>query len=453
MLRSQAPGPPSWRTVLGAWWPLAASWLLMGLELPAVSAVMARLPDPKVSLAAYGGVVFPLSMLIEAPILMLLSTSTALSRDRVSYRIGAGFMWRAGTALSAFHALVAFTPLYDVLVGRVLGAPHEILEPARLGLRIMTPWTLAIAYRRFQQGMLIRTGRARVVGVGTGVRLLANFAVLAVGLGLHRVPGIVVGTTAVACGVTAEALFAALVVGPARREIERAPASVPALTRQRFLHFYTPLAVTPLLLLLSGPLASAAMSRMPNALASLAAWPVVNGLVFTLRSTGFALNEVVVSQLERPGMARPLRRFAHGVALVTSALLLGIAVSPVGTAWLARVTALPADLVPLARLGLLLSAPMPALAALQSWHQGVLLHGHRTRAVTEAMALFLIATAVLLQVGVMWGRASGLAVTVVAMSLATIGQLTWLARRARPLAGALRAAPAAPPHVVHAAGS
>ena len=50
-----------------AWLPLAASWLLMGLELPAVSAVMARLPDPERSLAAYGGVVFPLALLIESP--------------------------------------------------------------------------------------------------------------------------------------------------------------------------------------------------------------------------------------------------------------------------------------------------------------------------------------------------------------------------------------------------
>ena len=32
------------RQVVAAWWPLAASWLLMGLERPAISAVMARLP-------------------------------------------------------------------------------------------------------------------------------------------------------------------------------------------------------------------------------------------------------------------------------------------------------------------------------------------------------------------------------------------------------------------------
>ena len=73
--------PLSTREIFSTWWPLAFSWLLMGTELPAISAIMARLPDPEVNLAAYGGIVFPLALIIEAPIIMLLATSTALSKD------------------------------------------------------------------------------------------------------------------------------------------------------------------------------------------------------------------------------------------------------------------------------------------------------------------------------------------------------------------------------------
>lgn len=53
----------------------------MGLEGPAISAVIARLANPEINLAAYGGVVFPLALFIEAPIIMLLAASTALSTD------------------------------------------------------------------------------------------------------------------------------------------------------------------------------------------------------------------------------------------------------------------------------------------------------------------------------------------------------------------------------------
>lgn len=355
------------RTIFEAWWPLAASWLLMGLEVPLVSAGIARMPEPVTSLAAYGGVVFPLALLIEAPIVMFLAASTALSKDWASYRLTSRFMYAMSLALSALHVAVAFTPLYDLIAIHLLHAPAEIIEPSRIGLRIMTPWTFAIAYRRFHQGVLIRFGRSRAVGVGTMVRLLANLVVLVVGARFTAWSGIVVGTLAVACGVVAEALCAGWMVRPLLRGELRAAAAVsPALTSAAFIRFYAPLAATPMLLFFAMPLASAAMGRMPRTIESLAVWPVVNGLVLTLRSTGFAFNEVVVSLLDRPHAVASLRRFARLIAGATTALLVAVAVTPLGGLWFSRVSALDAALVSLAVGGVWLGAPLPALTAYYS---------------------------------------------------------------------------------------
>ena len=43
--------PLSQKKIFDTWWPLALSWLLMGLELPAISAVIARLENPEIHLA------------------------------------------------------------------------------------------------------------------------------------------------------------------------------------------------------------------------------------------------------------------------------------------------------------------------------------------------------------------------------------------------------------------
>jgi len=102
--------------IFRTWWPLAASWMLMSLELPAVSATIARLPNPKISLAAYGGLVFPIALIIEAPVIMLLAASTVLSKDYASYQKLRRFMMLAGGSLTLLHILVAFTPLYYVVV-------------------------------------------------------------------------------------------------------------------------------------------------------------------------------------------------------------------------------------------------------------------------------------------------------------------------------------------------
>jgi hypothetical protein len=405
----------------------------MGLELPAVSAIMARLPDPARSLAAYGGVVFPLALLIESPVIMLLAASTALSRDSASYRVVRRHMLLLGLSFTSLHALVAFSPLYDVVAAGWLRVPAEVIEPGRLGLRLMLPWTLAIAYRRTQQGVLIRFGHAREVGLGTAVRLGTLCTVLGLGLGLGRWPGIAVGATAVALGVVSEAIYAGVrvrgvIAGPMRR----AELVSPALDGAGFMRFYLPLMVTPLFLFLAMPLASAAMSRLSLPMDSLATWPALNGLVFTLRSGGFAFNEVVVALLDRPRAFPVLRRFALTLSIVLSGLLLVGAVTPLGRWWFANVSALPPALVALGAVGLWIAIPMPGLSVLQSLHQGAIVHSRRTRGVTESMVIFLVsATLTMVGLGRSLPGVPGLWIAMAGMVVGNAAQYGWLAWRAR----------------------
>ncbi|MEW5869435.1 MAG: hypothetical protein AB1894_09175 [Chloroflexota bacterium] len=428
------------RRIFATWWPLAASWLLMSLEMPALSIVVARLSDPEIHLAAYGGVVFPLALIIEAPIIMLLAASTALSKDWASYSLVRRYMNAAGASLTLLHLLVAFTPLYDLVVRGLLGAPAEIVEPARTGLQIMLPWTWTIAYRRFNQGVLIRTGRSRAVGLGTFVRLVANVSVLIIGY-LARLPGIVVASSAVATGVTTEAIYVSLVIRPVlNSEIKPAPPVQPALTWSAFWAFYIPLVMTSLLSLIANPIGSAAISRMPEALASLAVWPVLTGLIFMLRSLGIAYNEVVVALLDRPGSAPGLWRFSLYMSAATTLALLLIAATPLSHFWFGDVSALPPHLVELAQAGIWLALPLPALSVLQSWYQGAILYGRRTNGITESVVIYLLTSAVILVGGVVWGGLSGLLVGLLAITASVATQTSWLWWRARPVLAGLREA-------------
>ena len=418
--------------IFRSWWPLAASWMLMGAELPALSAVVARLSNPEINLAAYGGVVFPLALIIESPIIMLLAASTALSKDWASYLKLRRFMMVAGGALTALHILVAFTPLYYLFVVRVIGAPAEIVEPARVGLMIMTPWTWSIAYRRFHQGVLIRFDRSKAVGTGTAVRLATDLLVLLFGY-WKGYPGIVVATSAVAAGVVMEALYVGIVVRPVLRgPLRAAPAVEQPITMRSFLDFYIPLAMTSLLTLLVQPIGSAALSRMPQALPSLAVWPVVSGLIFMLRSLGVAYNEVVVALLDEPRSARNLFRFSLLLAAATTGLQLAIVATPLAGVWFGRLSGLTPALAALAVAGTWIALPMPGLSVFQSWFQGAMLHDRRTRGISEAVAVFLVSCSALLLAGVVWGRATGLYVGLGAFVLASLAQTAWLWLRSQP---------------------
>lgn len=417
------------------WWPLAASWMLMGLELPLVTATMARLADPEIHLAAYGGVVFPLALLIEAPVIMILVASTALCKDWPAYRLLRNFIWSLGALLTLVHLGVAFTPLYSLIVEGMLNAPSVIVEPARLGLQCMIPWTLSIAVRRFLQGVVIRAGRTRLISLGTLVRLFISSSVLLLGLVLETFPGIVVATVAMSSGVIVEAGFILYFVRPILKELkETTPSPSAPLTLKQLGEFYWPLAFTPLITLATLPIVSAAISRMPQALESLAVWPVLGGLSFVFRSVGFAMQEVVVALYDRPHFLASLRQFVRLVSVGTSGILLLIAATPLSTLWFTWVAALTPDLYALASTAIWFVVIFPAFSPWESFYQGQLVHHGFTTRITQAVCLYLAGSSFLLMMGVFYGHMTGLYVGLTAVIAGLSIQMWWLWKHSRGLA-------------------
>jgi hypothetical protein len=428
---SPPPSDVTLATVARSWWPLAMSWLLMATEQPIAAIVIARLVAPEINLAAWGGVVFPLALVIEAPIIMMLAASTALSKDRASYMALRRFTHRAGLLLTLLHIALAFTPLYDLLVRGLLDVPEEIVEPARLAFMVLTPWTWAIASRRFNQGALIRFGHSRSVAVGTILRLCVSGLLLLAGWWIEQVPGAVVAGVAISVGVIAEAIYANLRIRPLLRGVLAHDSGEPPLRGRAFFAFYFPLSLTPLLTLLTQPLGSAAISRMPLPLESLAVWPIISGLVFIFQASGMALNEVVVTHLGTPGARRSLVRFTLLIAGVMLALQLALVASPGVQRWLEIVNKLSPELAALGVTAFWLALPIAPLRALVSWYQGVLVHAHQTRAITESVAVFLVVAATVLYIGVVTRVAPGLHVALTAFSLGFACQALWQRRRAR----------------------
>ena len=427
------------RSILRTWWPLAASWLLMALELPAINIVLTRLADPEVHLAAYGSLVFPLALLVEAPIIMLLAASTALCSDWETYRKIRRFTHALGAGLTLIHAAIAFTPLYDIIARNVLSAPEEIIAPGRIGLMITLPWTWSIAYRRFNQGVLIRYGHSVTVGIGTIVRLVADCTVLGIGYWIGTIQGTAVAAATIIAGVVFEAAYAHWRVRPVvARQLPKEPTGEP-FSYAGFLRFYVPLSLTSLILLGTRPIFTAAIGRMLDPLASLAVYPVITSLTFLFRAGGVAYSEVVIATLPRPGAYPALRRFVVGLTLILTAGIVLIAATPLSSVWFGRITGLSGELLALARQGLFFALLLPALSTLQSWFQGMVMHHKKTRSITEAVILFLVMTTAILFAGVGWGSLRGVTVALVAMTVGEAVRTGWLAWRSRSARAMLKA--------------
>jgi hypothetical protein len=222
-------------------------------------------------------------------------------------------------------------------------------------------------------------------------------------------------------------------VKPVVRERLVDDAGTRPLVGRAFWSFYLPLASTPLVTLLVQPLGTAALSRMPEVLASLAVWPVLNGLSFVLSAPGLALNEVVVALWGREGARAQLQRFTWKLAIVMSSIVLALAATPLSTLWMRNVAALPDELATLASIGLWIIVPVPASRVMQSWYQGVLVASRSTRAVSESVVVFAIVTAGFLFAFVRWPIGPGLLAALAAFMLGRVAQTLHLAIRCRTL--------------------
>ena len=368
---------------------------MMAVEGPLLAAVIARLPEAKINLAAYG-VAFAIAMLVESPVVMLMTASTALAEDAQSFHKLRRFAFALNAATTAVLLVVLLPPVFDLIALQALALPDEVALLVEDALWLLLPWPAAIGYRRFYQGLLIRDGRPRLVAAGTVTRISA-IALVALVLSWMGIPGTLVAAGAMTAGVCTEAAASRWMArGAVARVLARTSATGPgALDYGVISRFYTPLALTSLLGFAAHPLLTFFMGRAPAPVESLAVFPVVGSLSFIFRAVCLAYQEVTIALLdERLRQLRPLRTFALALGFATTACLAVFGLTPFSGVWFETISGLTPDLAAFAILPTILFIPLPFLSAVLSLQRGILIKGRRTRQVTLATATEVVCMAV-----------------------------------------------------------
>lgn len=161
--------------------------MMMAIEGPYLSAVIARLPDATTNLAAFG-VAFSFAVIIESPVIMLLSASTALVEDGPSYHALRRFSYGITAILTGVQLAVLLPPVFAT-IANLLTLPTDVTRLTYGCLIILIPWPAAIGYRRFNQGLLIRQNLTRRVAYGTMIRLVTMSATAFVAFRTSSLPG------------------------------------------------------------------------------------------------------------------------------------------------------------------------------------------------------------------------------------------------------------------------
>jgi hypothetical protein len=391
--------PLTTKKIIIFWIPLAATWLMMASEGPFLAAIIARLSAPKINLAAYG-VAFSIALLVEAPIIMLMSAATALVKDRDSYLKLRNFSYSLIGIITLLMLIILFPPVFRLITRNLMDLPEDVARLTYLATAIMLPWPAAIGFRRFYQGILIRSHLTRRVAYGTILRLATMSATGLVCFIFFQPHGAVVGALALSVGVTVEALASRIMVHSSirmLRALEPKPQGLERLSYKSIIIFYYPLALTSILNLGVFPMVTFFMgqSRMP--LESLAVLPVIHSLVFIFRSIGLSFQEVGIALLgEKQKNYEPLRNVAILLGLAVLILFSIVSFTPLAFLWFNNLSGLSLELSKFALLPTKILTLTPALMVLLTFLRSLMVNSRKTKQITLATTIELTTVIILL---------------------------------------------------------
>lgn len=440
----------SYRQIAKFWIPLAATWLMMAVEGPYLAAIIARLGQPTENLAAFG-VAFAFAIIIEAPVIMLLAASTALVEDLGSYIALRRFTYRLSVTLTVLQLVVVLPPVFQWIAGSLIGLPSEVSRLAHQGLVIMLPWPIAIGYRRFRQGLLIRYNLTRRVAYGTALRLATMTAAAGLMAQLPNLRGIHVGAAALAIGVIVEAAASRMMTKRLVTKLNddgSIAADQTPLTQSGIWRFYLPLALTSVLVMAVQPTVTFFMGQSRYPLESLAVLPVIHGLTFVFRALGLSYQEVIIALLrENWQHHRQLRNFGYALAAVATGGLGLVVCTPLSAVWFEDISGLSPELATFAVLPAQILVIFPAGSVWMSFQRAILVHARQTTPITWASVLEVASVALLLFLTVQTFAWVG---AVAASTAALIGRLAGNLYLITPVAKAGRQPPAQTPDVAPA---
>jgi O-antigen/teichoic acid export membrane protein len=376
------------KRILLFWLPLESTWVMMALENTLLSAFIARLAEPKFNLAAYG-VAFSIILVIEAPVLMIISAATALVKDRDSFLKMRRFTFVLIGLITLTLGLILIPSFFSYLTLRLIGLPTQVAELTYRACLILIPVPWAIGLRRFYQGLLIRHNQTRFVAFGTAIRLTS---LILIGLCFYYyslLEGAALGAIVLTIAVVLETISSRFMARPIIRGLlKEPPANAPTkdpLTYRAIINFYLPLALTSLLALGVQPSITFFVGKSRMAIESLAVLPVINGLVFIFMSVGLSYHEASIALLgEDNHNFKALRNFALILGAVSMALLAAIGFTPLSYFWFRLVSGLSEHLTEFAITPVKILAVMPAIWIMLTFQRSVLVNSRHTGPITWA---------------------------------------------------------------------
>jgi hypothetical protein len=183
--------------------PLAVTTILRQSARPVLNVGIAAAEMARASLAAWP-VTWGFTILIAGPAWSLQQLTTALAADEVAYRRVRIFALTLSAVFALLLGLVAFTPLYGLVMGGIYNLSPELQDLARPAVQWMVFYPLLMGAQSLLRGVMIRGGCTGAVRAAMTANVLTLAGSILVGILVFSPTGVVLAAIATLTGGLAE---------------------------------------------------------------------------------------------------------------------------------------------------------------------------------------------------------------------------------------------------------
>ncbi|MBH67714.1 MAG: hypothetical protein CMM58_05115 [Rhodospirillaceae bacterium] len=389
-----------------------------------ISAFLARMPDPEPILAAYS-IAFYLHATLGSPVWACQFVAISYIRDRASViRL---FIFSAQTFLLVgwFWGLIALTPLGVTFFITAFGTSVAVAKEAQVCILISTLIVPCVFFRSLAYALLMLNRRTTLVTLGTVIRLIGLFGILAVLQG--KVNGALVGMIALTACIALESLYAAIAACKYYFSLEVSSGPVPKYKELwRF--------GWPVILMQTAESGVAFtttffLGRLLRPELALAAFGVLDAMIRVLLGPLRNLTQAVQTLTNSHADSIVIGKFALHLAIIFGLVMCTFHNDIVRYYALEKVMGLPDSMVDYIKPAVLLTPILALSMTAAAYTRGQLLASRKTTAIAIASATRIVAVCVIGLVALSFSDANGAVVGVLALITAFTTEAIILAGR------------------------
>lgn len=411
------------------WLPLLATWVFMGLEHPISSGLVARLGDSKEQLAAFG-VAFAFGLIIESPIINILSAVAALCKNRGSYLVCIKSSYTLVLFVVLTHLFVLTPPAFDFIMKDAIGLSDSIAYKTYDALIFIILWPPMIGIRRFYQGIMVANGETKKIAYATFCRLCCVLSLSFYFVNYSDFPGASAGAFTLSLAVTVEAVFVYLASLSSQKyflskfENEQEAYS---LTYRQFSSYYFPLVQTSFLGLAFQPMLTFFIARSVNALEALAAFPVANGFAFMFRTIGLSITEVYLVFFQKgKEYVCALVKITGNLILISSLLYAAITFTPLADIIFQKVLGIKGTIAERVSLAAKFYLPIVSGTILLSFFRAKIMTWSRTRYLSRGTLVEVLSATIIVWLLIDYYNVGGAISAAIAICISRYAQIAYL---------------------------